>query len=346
MATLVTITGTLKKPDGTAEAGTIHFQPTHALFDSSGDLIVSRAVKSVTLTAAGAIPAGTQLYATTDLQPANVQYRCTMNLTTRKETFVFSLPAAPSTQDIADLIPATSELPATYRYALAADLADHLADSSGAHAAAAISVTPTGGLAATDVQAALAELDSEKQALVPFGRSKQGGTTYLSVPGFVVASATTLTLSAGVRYFWRLFVGTSLQVDQLLFEVTTAAAGNARIGLASADEDWQPAAILTDSGDISTGTTGVKTFTPGSPLLLPPGRYLGVLHASAAAAIRVLTGGLATADLLTTLGSAPVIARRSVPLTYGPLDTTPWTAVASGGAEHAGVMLRISDPTP
>src|SRR5574343_681157 len=38
----------------------------------------------------------------------------------------------------------------------------HPSQSTGAHAASAISVTPTGNIASTDVQAALAELDSEK----------------------------------------------------------------------------------------------------------------------------------------------------------------------------------------
>lgn len=44
------------------------------------------------------------------------------------------------------------------------DLATHLADSSDAHDASAISFTPTGGIAAVDVQAALVELDTEKAA--------------------------------------------------------------------------------------------------------------------------------------------------------------------------------------
>lgn len=46
-----------------------------------------------------------------------------------------------------------------------AELDAHLTDTSAAHAASAIGVTPTGAIAATDVQAALAELDSEKAAL-------------------------------------------------------------------------------------------------------------------------------------------------------------------------------------
>jgi hypothetical protein len=42
------------------------------------------------------------------------------------------------------------------------DLTAHLNDTSGAHAASAISFTPAGNVAATDVQAAIAELDTEK----------------------------------------------------------------------------------------------------------------------------------------------------------------------------------------
>lgn len=51
--------------------------------------------------------------------------------------------------------------------ALAAGLAAHLADTSAAHAASAIAFTPAGNIAATTVQAALAELDTEKQPLDP-----------------------------------------------------------------------------------------------------------------------------------------------------------------------------------
>lgn len=43
----------------------------------------------------------------------------------------------------------------------ATDISDHITDTSGAHAASAISNTPAGNLAATDVQAALNELQSD-----------------------------------------------------------------------------------------------------------------------------------------------------------------------------------------
>jgi hypothetical protein len=44
-----------------------------------------------------------------------------------------------------------------------ADLAAHIADTSDAHDASAISVTPAGNIAATNAQAAFEELDSEKE---------------------------------------------------------------------------------------------------------------------------------------------------------------------------------------
>lgn len=44
-------------------------------------------------------------------------------------------------------------------------IANHLADTSDAHDASAVSFTPAGNVAATDVQAAIAELDSEKAAV-------------------------------------------------------------------------------------------------------------------------------------------------------------------------------------
>lgn len=51
---------------------------------------------------------------------------------------------------------------------LVEDAMGHSAQTTGAHAASAIAFSPTGGIAATNVQAAIAELDSEKQASLGF----------------------------------------------------------------------------------------------------------------------------------------------------------------------------------
>lgn len=47
---------------------------------------------------------------------------------------------------------------------VAADLADHIADAAGAHAASAVSFTPTGTIAGTTVQTAVAEVATEAAA--------------------------------------------------------------------------------------------------------------------------------------------------------------------------------------
>lgn len=51
------------------------------------------------------------------------------------------------------------------QYALDTDLTAHTGDPTAAHAASAISFTPAGNIASTDVQAALEELDTEKAPL-------------------------------------------------------------------------------------------------------------------------------------------------------------------------------------
>ena len=63
----------------------------------------------------------------------------------------------------------------------------HPAQTTGAHAASAIAFTPAGGLASTNVQAALAELDSEKEpAFTSLGFNK-GGTSATTRAGAVAA---------------------------------------------------------------------------------------------------------------------------------------------------------------
>jgi hypothetical protein len=63
---------------------------------------------------------------------------------------------------------------------------DHIADTTAAHAATAISNTPAGGIAATTVQAAINELDTEKFA-------KTGG----AISGAVTIAATTTVTATG-----------------------------------------------------------------------------------------------------------------------------------------------------
>jgi hypothetical protein len=85
----------------------------------------------------------------------------------------------------------------------------HLADAVDAHDASAISVVPAGSLAATTVQAALAELDAEKEPVIAPGTYPLTAAVVLKS---IVDAAGDLIVGTGADTVARLAPGTSLQV--------------------------------------------------------------------------------------------------------------------------------------
>ena len=128
------------------------------------------------------------------------------------------------------------------------------------------------------------------------GRAKNAsGTVYYCIPGVATTDAmgSQFITVIDFDYYSSFYVATPIVVDQLAFEVAVAEASkNARCGFYRADLDWQPiGAPLADSGDISLGTTGTKTYTPGTPIYLARGRYVSVFASQGTtAAIRVVKG--------------------------------------------------------
>jgi hypothetical protein len=84
---------------------------------------------------------------------------------------------------------------ATYSDTINTNLTNHLNDTSDAHDASAISFSPTGGIAATDVQAAIAELDSETPSNSGSGAT---GTWAIDISGNA-STATTATKAGQVE---------------------------------------------------------------------------------------------------------------------------------------------------
>ena len=182
------------------------------------------------------------------------------------------------------------------------------------------------------------------------GDPKTGSTTYYVQPGFVVSSVTTQSLSAGVRYFYQFSLPTPATCDQIAIEQTTAAAAGKlfRIGLIAADEWWQPTgSVLIESGTFAAdGANGVKTYTPGSPVLLPAGNYLGVVHSDGAPAIRVSAGSLGSGGGFPTSIGAVTLGFMAKTMALAAIDNTAWDAVSGAiAAMRNGVFLRFSDPT-
>ena len=129
------------------------------------------------------------------------------------------------------------------------------------------------------------------------------------------------------------------RLDRIAVNVTTLLAGNLRVGLyrntSPGGQNLYPGALLADSGDISSGTAGVKSYTISQDL--DPGEIYWLAHVgSVAATLRCLAVGgvgplLGVSSALGTASSAGV----SVAHTFGALPST----FTAGGAEITAVPI-------
>jgi len=185
-------------------------------------------------------------------------------------------------------------------------------------------------------------------AVPPHGSTKNGSTTYYSTPGFWTVAATTSALVANYCFYFPYWVATPITVDQLAIEQTAAGAAGKlmRFGLIAATKNWQPTgSALADSGNIAAdGANGVKTYTPGSPVTLPAGRYLGVIHSDGAPTLRAWAGAGLGDSHPTTLG-ANVNCFWRVSKALGAIDATAWDTVSTATAMYTQIVLRVSEPT-
>ena len=187
-------------------------------------------------------------------------------------------------------------------------------------------------------------------AVPSLGDPKAGSTTYYTQPGFYSNVFSTQNMQADVRCFYPFLIPTSMTADQIAIEQTTAAAAGKlfRIGLIAADKWWQPTgSVLMDSGTFAAdGANGVKTYTPGSPVALPPGRYLGIIHTNGIPVVRTTLGSFAEPMFSTSLGSNSAGWAWRVSLAFGAIDTTAWDTVSFMAQAAHAMWLRFSDPAP
>lgn len=184
---------------------------------------------------------GTGVYSANTLTRATV-YSSTLagaklNCTGRQHVFI-----TPAAEDLASF---------------ATDLTTHLNDTSDAHDASAISFSATGGIASTDVQAAIAELDSEKLS------TAAAATTYQPLDSDLTSIAALATAAYG-----RSLLETTSEAN---FKATV----NLEIGVDVQAYDAELAAIagLTSAADrlpyfTGSGTASLATFTTAGRNLL------------------------------------------------------------------------------
>lgn len=109
---------------------------------------------------------------------------------------------------------------------------------------------------------------------------------------------TTSTVATGLALFYPVCVPHRLALASISTYVNTAAAStNCRIALYENDEG-QPTNLLLESGSMSTATTGLKTYTPGSPLDLMPGWYWTAMQVDSSSPVFKAFSDLAVLALL------------------------------------------------
>ncbi len=168
---------------------------------------------------------------------------------------------------------------------------------------------------------------------------------YYTSPNSGTALATA-TLVANTLYAMPLVIENAVTIDQLLINVTTAGSGSSvQVGIYD-DNNNAPDTRVVDCGNISSATTGVKTYTTGLPLSLPPGLYWVVAVCNATAPI---VRGFAVAGLIpimgvdATLGTALGLGY-SVNFTFAALPATfPASPTVRTAAPLPAIFVRYSD---
>jgi hypothetical protein len=111
----------------------------------------------------------------------------------------------------------SSQAVVDYADGVASDLADHIADTTDAHAASAITNTPAGNISATTAQGAIDELDSEK-----LSRSGQNSATTLVLePGATVDTNAAGNIEIGGTNATSVSIGNASNKDNPSRTVTT-----------------------------------------------------------------------------------------------------------------------------
>lgn len=164
------------------------------------------------------------------------------------------VPAALTDADIPSTIARDSELP---------DLAGHLADASDAHDASAISFSPTGSIASTDVQAAIAEAASEGG-----GGGGSGITPYVKSGNQSWTSDTTL---ANVTDLVHAMLANEKFIFEILLFVSGGTTGDIKLSLtwpAGAAGKWGVDGQGTAAGGIESGSRFDTQTTSGGTAAL------------------------------------------------------------------------------
>lgn len=179
-----------------------------------------------------------------------------------------------------------------------------------------------GGTGATTAAAALTALGA--QQAVAQGRLVVAATTYYNLPNVAFNAQSTLAIAANTARYFPIKIDTSITIDQLVTEVTTASGSGgstARLALYAAGTDWQVGALVVDGGTVATDSTGVKAATVNT--VVSSGRYYLVINADVGFTARSIRGSLVASHMRWSAGSSSVfVGALTVAQTYGAFPST------------------------
>lgn len=171
----------------------------------------------------------------------------------------------------------------------------------------------------------------------------------LVVPGIEGTSVATYAMGANSIRYTPWYLATSITLDRLVVEITTAgAAGKVlRLGIYNANTNWQPTSLVLDAGTVAADSLGVKTITINQALAA--GRYMACAYSDGAPTLRSIKGGSRYFGLSSTLTSTPFLGLpRSFVGSYGVLPDPASPAasfdVASSTPPDCFVFCRVSTP--
>jgi hypothetical protein len=162
-----------------------------------------------------------------------------------------------------------------------------------------------------------------------------GGTKYYGIPSVNVTTVNVGIASvANVMYYSPIQVLAPIQINEVIINVTTANAANARVGIYTADSDWQPIDLKFDSGNIDTSSTGFKTIT-GFTSNLTAGYHVIALISDGTPTLEHLRGFPITGSPMSSIFR--YLNQPNVSTTYD---------MASTGVKWDGVQTNAGAPMP
>jgi hypothetical protein len=174
------------------------------------------------------------------------------------------------------------------------------------------------------------------------GYAVWGGDYALVMPGFNATQVGTTGLTANRISYYPYLLTATLTVAAGVIEVTTFSGGaTIRFAIYAADDDWQPGVMVIDFGEVSGGTNGVKEVALTPDVVLPPGRYLAGVNASAGVTVRRAQGATLL-GFASGLGTNAMLPLAYVSSAYAALPDpgTAWDNVPGSTIAFNPVWLR------